>query len=61
MRRNPEGEGRRWLKQAQEEFQDAQRLRADYYDDEAEALEAERMAGAVIAFVQQKLAPGGAP
>jgi HEPN domain-containing protein len=27
MRRDPEGEGRRWLKQAQEEFQDAQRLR----------------------------------
>ena len=139
MRRNPEDEGRRWLKQAQEEFQDAQRLReagrfylalflcqqatekalkaylyfkgeepifshsvtellpfaasydsdfeslvrakrlddyylptrypnslpggvpAEYYDDEAEALEAERMAGAVLAFVQQKLTPEGDP
>ena len=139
MRRDPEGEGRRWLKQAQEEFQDAQRLReagrfylalflcqqatekalkaylyfkgeepifshsitellpfaasydpdfeslvrakrldayylptrypnslpggvpAEYYDDEAEALEAERMAEAVLALVQQKLTPGGDP
>ena len=136
MRRNPEDEGRRWLKQAQEEFQDAQRLReagrfylslflcqqaaenalkaylyfggeepifshsvtellafaasydsefenlakvkrlddyylptrypnslpggipAEYYDDDTEALEAERMAEAVIALVKQKLAPG---
>ena len=139
MRRDPEGEGRRWLKQAQEEFQDAQRLReagrfylslflcqqatekalkaylyfkgeepifshsitellpfaasydsdfeslvrakrlddyylptrypnslpggvpAEYYDDGAEALEAERMAEAVLALVQQKLTPGGDP
>jgi hypothetical protein len=54
MRRNPEDEGRRWLKQAQG-------VPAEYYDDEAEALEVERMAGAVIAFVQQKLTPGGDP
>lgn len=137
MRRNPEDEGRRWLKQAQEEFQDARRLReagrfylslflcqqaaekalkaylyfkgeepilshsvtelltvaapydsdfenlvrakrlddyylptrypnslpggvpAEYYDDDAEALETERTAEAVIALVKQKLTPGG--
>ena len=136
MRRNPEDEGRRWLKQAQEEFQDAQRLReagrfylslflcqqaaekalkaylyfkgeelilshsvtellafaasydsdfenltrakrlddyylptrypnslpggvpAEYYDDDTEALEAERTAEAVIALVEQKLTLG---
>jgi HEPN domain-containing protein len=34
---------------------------AEYYDDEAEALEAERMAGAVLAFVKEKLSPGGDP
>jgi HEPN domain-containing protein len=135
MRRNPEEEGQRWLRQAQEELQDAQRLReagrfylslflcqqaaekalkaylyskgeepilshsitellafassydtdfekiarakrlddyylptrypnslpggipAEYYDDETEALEAERMAETVIALVKQKLTP----
>jgi HEPN domain-containing protein len=67
MRRNPEGEGRRWLKQAQDAYYLPTRypnslpggVPAEYYDDEAEALEAERMAGAVLAFVKEKLSPGG--
>ena len=32
---------------------------AEYYDDETEALEAERMAEAVLALVKEKLSPGG--
>jgi hypothetical protein len=50
------------LKQAQEDPNSLPGgVPAEYYDDEAEALEAERMAEAVLALVQQKLAPGGAP
>jgi len=64
MRRNPEGEGRRWLKQAQDDYYLPTRypnslpggVPAEYYDDEAE-----RMAGAVIAFVKEKLSPGDDP